>query len=254
MRFWPRRCTSEALCRRCISARHRLKLIHPRRLVATGFGPSRTRPFSTRSTLSAVRCFASCTCVRCAVTSLFRTFEPTDHSNPFSQPPDADLSPPQALLDSTVTLRSILSVYESSLLDSDGPEAEREREEEFSRILDAAVDPLLEMCRRMADLRVTRGAKTEEGGMEWDKAVFLVNCISYLEVCKRESEIVSAAATPSLTGARSRMFCSTSSIASALRRAASPACTTCSTATSSSSRTLTCGPFHLSGPTHSALI
>lgn len=112
-----------------------------------------------------------------------------------SQPPDADLSPPQALLDSTVTLRSILSVYESSLLDSDGPEAEREREDEFARILDAAVDPLLEMCRRMADLRVTRGTKTEEGGMEWDKAVFLVNCVSYLEVCQIPAPMTTHATT-----------------------------------------------------------
>lgn len=66
-------------------------------------------------------------------------------------------------------------------MDSDGPQAEREREEEFSRILDAAVDPLLEMVRRMADLRVSRGARAEDGGMQWDKAVFLVNCIGYLE-------------------------------------------------------------------------
>ena len=153
------------------------------RLIAEGSGRSRTRPSSTRLTLSAALYFASCMCVRPGLASPFPAADLNDRLPILlSQPPDADLSPPQALLDSTVTLRSILSVYESSLLDSDGPEAEREREDEFSRILDAAVDPLLEMCRRMADLRVIRGTKTEEGGMEWDKAVFLVNCISYLEV------------------------------------------------------------------------
>jgi hypothetical protein len=76
-----------------------------------------------------------------------------------------------------------LTVYESTLLDDDSLSGQSEREEEFNRILDAAVDPLLEMCRRMADLRVVGGkGGKEEGGMEWDKAVFLVNCFGYLEV------------------------------------------------------------------------
>jgi hypothetical protein len=63
-------------------------------------------------------------------------------------------------------------------LPNDERPAVGEREEletEFGRILDAAIDPLLEMCRRMADLR------GEKGGA-WERAVFLANCVGYLEV------------------------------------------------------------------------
>ncbi|KAL7409891.1 oligomeric Golgi complex subunit 6 [Mrakia frigida] len=89
----------------------------------------------------------------------------------FLHPPDSDLSPPLALRDSVQTLREIMSVYESTLIGvADDPRVEGD----FARILDAAVDPPLEMCRRMADLR--KG----EGG-EWEKAVFLANCVGYLE-------------------------------------------------------------------------
>lgn len=62
-------------------------------------------------------------------------------------------------------------MYESTLVSNEDPNVE----EDFARILDAAVDPPLEMCRRMADLR--KG----EGG-DWEKAVFLANCVGYLEV------------------------------------------------------------------------
>ena len=93
-------------------------------------------------------------------------------SSSSSQPPDSDLSPPLALRDSAQTLREIMTVYEATLIGvADDPRVEGD----FSRILDAAVDPPLEMCRRMADLR--KG----EGG-EWEKAVFLANCVGYLEV------------------------------------------------------------------------
>jgi len=67
-----------------------------------------------------------------------------------------------------------MTVYEATLIGvSDDPRVESD----FSRILDAAVDPPLEMCRRMADLR--KG----EGG-EWENAVFLANCVGYLEVSR----------------------------------------------------------------------
>lgn len=87
-----------------------------------------------------------------------------------SQPPESDLAPPVALRDASQVLREIMSVYESTLVDGD-----TEREADFGRILDAAVDPPLEMCRRMADLRGGQGG-------EWEKAIFLANCVSYLEV------------------------------------------------------------------------
>ncbi len=61
-----------------------------------------------------------------------------------------------------------MSVYETSLVD------EADREKDFSLILDAAVDPPMEMCRRMADLR-------QKGG-SWETHIFLINCDLYLQV------------------------------------------------------------------------
>jgi len=87
----------------------------------------------------------------------------------FLHPPDANLSPPLALRDATQVLREIIAVYDTSLVDAD------ERETDFAKLLNAAVDPAVEMCERMADLR-----RTNTGS--WDKDVFLVNCLEYLEV------------------------------------------------------------------------
>lgn len=65
-----------------------------------------------------------------------------------------------------------MSVYDSSVLGDEDPEKQRR---EFKRILDAAVDPALEMCRRMADMN----AKDTTG---WEKSIFLINCLDYLQV------------------------------------------------------------------------
>lgn len=94
---------------------------------------------------------------------------------PFPQPPDVNLAPPLALRDSSQVLHEIMSVYDTSLVD------EADRETDFARILEAAVDPPMEMCRRMADLR-------QKGG-QWDKDIFLINCDLYLQVrVKRASQ------------------------------------------------------------------
>lgn len=73
-----------------------------------------------------------------------------------------------------------MTVYDSSMLELEAGDqvldAERITErEEFNRIMDAAVGPALEMCRRMAELK--------KDGTMWDKEIFLVNCTSYLQVC-----------------------------------------------------------------------
>lgn len=86
----------------------------------------------------------------------------------FLHPPDATLSPPLSLRDMCQVLREIIAVYDTSLVDAS------ERENDFAKILDAAVDPAVEMCERMADLR-----KNAVGA--WDRDVFLVNCLEYLE-------------------------------------------------------------------------
>lgn len=69
-----------------------------------------------------------------------------------------------------------MHVYDSALLEDQTPE---EQETKFADVLEKTVNPMLEMCTMMADLmKADRGDKTKE----WDTAVFLVNCLVYLEV------------------------------------------------------------------------
>lgn len=44
----------------------------------------------------------------------------------------------------------------------------------FDTTLAAMVDPMLEMCRRMAALREKSG--------KWETAIFMINCLTYLQV------------------------------------------------------------------------
>ena len=85
------------------------------------------------------------------------------------KPPDAILTPPLALRDACQILREIIAVYETSLVDP----ADRATDTEFSTLLEKAVDPLVEMCERMAELR--------KGATNWDKSIFLINCFGYLQ-------------------------------------------------------------------------
>jgi hypothetical protein len=66
-------------------------------------------------------------------------------------------------------LREIIQVYDSSLVD---PE-DRDTGGAFSQLLEKAVDPAVEMCERMAELR--------KGATDWDKDIFLINCLGYLQ-------------------------------------------------------------------------
>lgn len=102
------------------------------------------------------------------------------------QPPDATLSPPLALRDSAQILRDIISVYDSSLVDAEVPKAglkagatsngdgdDTHADDSFMTLLGKAIDPAVEMCERMAEMR---------GGDMWDRDVFLINCLGYLQV------------------------------------------------------------------------
>jgi hypothetical protein len=77
------------------------------------------------------------------------------------------------ILDHAQVLREILAVYESSLSGEESPE---ERDGGFRRILDVMVNPAVETC----------GAAAEEKKrlrIGWDKEVFVLNCLTYLQVC-----------------------------------------------------------------------
>jgi hypothetical protein len=96
-------------------------------------------------------------------------FSPQYQSHTDVQPPDASLTPPLALRDACQILREIIQVYDSSLVD----QADRSDSATFSQLLGKAVDPSVEMCERMADLR--------KGATNWDKDIFLINCLGYLQ-------------------------------------------------------------------------
>jgi len=69
-----------------------------------------------------------------------------------------------------------MQVYDSALLEDQTPE---EQEKSFADVLEKTVNPMLEMCTMMAGLmKADRGEKVKE----WDTAVFLVNCLVYIEV------------------------------------------------------------------------
>lgn len=61
-----------------------------------------------------------------------------------------------------------MSVYATSLIENESTTATTltKREEDFKDVLDAALDPALEMCGKMAAMRQA----------EWDRAVFWINC------------------------------------------------------------------------------
>lgn len=60
-------------------------------------------------------------------------------------------------------------MYDTSLVDPQ----DRDSSASFALLLEKAVDPAVEMCERMAELR--------KGATDWDKDIFLINCLGYLQ-------------------------------------------------------------------------
>ncbi|ORY76293.1 oligomeric Golgi complex subunit 6 [Leucosporidium creatinivorum] len=87
----------------------------------------------------------------------------------FIQPPSAALTAPTPLREALSTLRELMAVYTSSLLLDDSLSASPSPSQttiDFAPVLSAALDPALEMCEKMREMRPS----------EWDQAVFGVNC------------------------------------------------------------------------------
>ncbi|KAL1944792.1 hypothetical protein VTO73DRAFT_3222 [Trametes versicolor] len=84
---------------------------------------------------------------------------------------DTGVSPPLAILDHAQVLREMMIVYESSLL---GNEDEEELQAGFRDILDKMVDPALELTLTQAD-------EKKRQRPAWDKAVFVLNTLAYLQ-------------------------------------------------------------------------
>lgn len=70
-------------------------------------------------------------------------------------------------------LREIMAVYDSSLLGDENP---TERDAGFKRIADIMVDPAAEMCS-------AAGEEKQRLRPRWDKMIFMLNCLTYLQVC-----------------------------------------------------------------------
>ncbi|WVW82047.1 hypothetical protein I302_104052 [Kwoniella bestiolae CBS 10118] len=94
----------------------------------------------------------------------------------FLHPPDATLSPPLALRDFCLILRELLAVYSTSLVDP----SERESDSDLAKLLDKSIDPCVEMCERMAEMRRSTVGGGSAGG-DWEKDLFMVNCLGYLQ-------------------------------------------------------------------------
>ena len=67
-----------------------------------------------------------------------------------------------------------MQVYDSSLL-SEGSSDPSEANTGFQRILDVMVDPAVTMCDAAAEEKARLRPR-------WDRAVFVLNCLGYLEV------------------------------------------------------------------------
>lgn len=66
-----------------------------------------------------------------------------------------------------------MTVYKSSLL---GDEVQAEVDAGFHQVLDIMVDPVVMMC-------IKNGEEKKKARPRWDEAVFILNCLCYLQVC-----------------------------------------------------------------------
>jgi len=98
------------------------------------------------------------------------------------------LTAPLALRDACQILREIIAVYDTSLVD----ESDRASNDDFDKLLEKAVVPSVEMCERMADLR--------KGVTAWDKDIFLINCLGYLQVSCQYLGVAAANVTAAYPG------------------------------------------------------
>ena len=71
-----------------------------------------------------------------------------------------------------------MGVYESSLLGDEDP---AERDAGFKPILDVMVQPAVEMCSAASE-------EKQRVRVRWDKHVFVLNCLTYLQVDVISSE------------------------------------------------------------------
>lgn len=108
----------------------------------------------------------------------------------FQQSPESDLAPPPPLLGTCATLKELLNVHQTSLSESDLfgdllPLKDLDSSDEstdFSRVIQRLVTPMLALCSRMSnDIVQKRPRGKKEHEAEWEKEVFMINCLGYVQ-------------------------------------------------------------------------
>jgi conserved oligomeric Golgi complex subunit 6 len=82
-----------------------------------------------------------------------------------------DVTPPNIILDHAQLLREVMTVHSSSL---GGDDTDAEQNKGFTRVLDAIIDPAVEMT-------VTAAEDKQRARPTWDASVFVLNCLTYLQ-------------------------------------------------------------------------
>ncbi|PWN52466.1 oligomeric complex COG6 [Violaceomyces palustris] len=121
----------------------------------------------------------------------------------FDEPPSHDLSPPHPLMGACGTLKDLLTEHQRSLADGEGQTTtaastkegsdQLVRLDDFDQILDRLVEPMVEMCKNLSELTVTKRArgKSLEAAL-WEKSIFSLNSLGYLLNVLQPYEFTSA--------------------------------------------------------------
>lgn len=100
----------------------------------------------------------------------------------YPPPPPRDLAPPPQLLEGAQLAADLIASYEQSF-DPQQAEGQQAGVDDFSAVLSAVVDPLVEMCARSSEaLNPTAASRVDEGSHldPTDQRVYLVNCLFVL--------------------------------------------------------------------------
>jgi hypothetical protein len=81
-------------------------------------------------------------------------------------------------------------VYESSILENESLE---EQNAGFKPVVDALLDPAVEMC-------LTVSEEKQKARPQWDKQVFVLNCLAYLKVSSTFSRLTAYVSAASYGG------------------------------------------------------
>ncbi|PWN39100.1 oligomeric complex COG6 [Ceraceosorus guamensis] len=154
------------------------------------------RTIGTKAALSRILREISATSYESFLSTLDRQAQGLER---FASGPQADLRAPPPLLGASSTLKELLAVHHSSISEQDqfgnalplmgqsraptGPSQPDEAREAdpMERVLSKLVDPMLEMCARMAEVHIKKVSRKSESLANWEAAIFLCNCFAHVK-------------------------------------------------------------------------